>query len=119
MRQSSLPLAVLILMTIAAPSLSFAQSGQTPPAERDDGLLPNEEELRELGDLAERMLRRFGDRMEPMAERLRALVDDLDAYEAPEMLPNGDIIIRRKPDVPERAPEEDTDGEDGRGGVAL
>ncbi|MEO0360639.1 MAG: AAA+ family ATPase [Pseudomonadota bacterium] len=64
-------------------------------------LLPDDEELRALGDMAQRWMREFADRMDPFAERLRELVDDLDAYEAPERLPNGDIIIRRKPDAPE------------------
>ena len=42
------------------------------------------------------MLEGFGAEMAPALDRLRALTDQLDAYEAPEMLPNGDIIIRRK-----------------------
>ena len=44
----------------------------------------------------------------PMLESLREKVDDLSNYEAPEVLPNGDIIIRRKPDAPapETGPEE-------------
>ena len=36
---------------------------------------------------------------ETLADRLGELVDDIDAYEAPEIMPNGDIIIRRKPDA--------------------
>jgi hypothetical protein len=35
-------------------------------------------------------------------------VKDWSVYEAPEMLPNGDIIIRRKPDAP--PPEVAPDG---------
>ncbi|NNL18844.1 MAG: hypothetical protein HKP37_08915 [Boseongicola sp.] len=42
--------------------------------------------------------------MEPAIDDLSALLDNLDAYHAPEVLPNGDIIIRRKtplePDEP-------------------
>ena len=34
---------------------------------------------------------------------------DWSAYEAPEMLPNGDIIIRRKPDHPLTPPETPTE----------
>ncbi len=34
-----------------------------------------------------------------MVEQLKDMVDDMNAYQAPEMLPNGDIIIRRKPDT--------------------
>lgn len=34
--------------------------------------------------------------MEPAVDGLEGLLDDLGAYHAPEVLPNGDIIIRRK-----------------------
>lgn len=46
--------------------------------------------------------------MEPAMDDFSALLDNLDAYHAPEVLPNGDIIIRRKtPSDPEESdPEE-------------
>lgn len=100
--------AALCALTLTAPpagaqsfpiqSYPIQSPSETPQGE---GPLPSERELRELGALAERLLRDFGERLAPMGERLRELVDDLDSYEAPEMLPNGDIIIRRKPDAPE------------------
>ncbi|MCH2075656.1 MAG: hypothetical protein MK180_02060 [Rhodobacteraceae bacterium] len=49
--------------------------------------------------------------MGPALSELLERVDDLSNYESPEMLPNGDIIIRRKPDAPEYAAPEI--GEDG------
>jgi hypothetical protein len=42
---------------------------------------------------------------EPMLRDLMAQMDDLTNYHAPEMLPNGDIIIRRKLAVEMEAPE--------------
>lgn len=71
------------------------------PLSADEGSppLPPEDELEQLGDLAESWMKRFADRMSPMVEQLKDLVDDMNAYQAPEMLPNGDIIIRRKPDA--------------------
>lgn len=36
--------------------------------------------------------------MEPALDDLSELVESLDRYHPPEMLPNGDIIIRRKTD---------------------
>ena len=46
------------------------------------------------------------DEMAPALDQLRNLTDQLDAYEAPEVLPNGDIIIRRKtPLAPGDAPD--------------
>ncbi|QUJ77069.1 hypothetical protein KDD17_03290 [Sulfitobacter albidus] len=51
-----------------------------------------------------------------MGPKLRAVleeVEDWSAYEAPEVLPNGDIIIRRKPDAPlPDAPERDAPQQD-------
>ena len=41
-------------------------------------------------------LRAFSEEMTPILQSLAALVDDIDAYHAPERLPNGDIILRRK-----------------------
>ena len=53
----------------------------------------------------------------PFLQGLGAVVDDLTLYEMPERLPNGDIIIRRRPDAPAPPPLE---GEgDGDGGVEL
>ena len=37
--------------------------------------------------------------MEPAIRDLEGAIDNLNAYHAPEVLPNGDIIIRRKPDA--------------------
>jgi putative sigma-54 modulation protein len=39
-------------------------------------------------------------------DKLMAMVDDITNYQAPEMLENGDIIIRRKPDAPPVQPPE-------------
>ena len=41
-------------------------------------------------------LREFMQQMDPAMEELRGLLDDINAYHPPEILPNGDIIIRRK-----------------------
>ena len=39
--------------------------------------------------------------MKPMADQLFKLIDDIGNYEAPVVLDNGDILIRRKPAAPE------------------
>lgn len=71
------------------------------PIHADDSKspLPTEDELQQLGELAESWMKRFSEKVSPMVEQLKGMVDDLNAYQAPEMLPNGDIIIRRKPDA--------------------
>ena len=66
---------------------------------------PTDEEMEQLGDIAQSWMKRFADRMAPMVGQLKEMVDDLDAYEAPEMLENGDIIIRRKREKPAPADE--------------
>ena len=51
-------------------------------------------------DLMERglglLMEELGGEMAPMLQQLRELAGEMGAYEAPEMLPNGDIIIRRR-----------------------
>lgn len=46
--------------------------------------------------------------MEPALDDMRGFLDNLDAYHPPEVLPNGDIIIRRKRQV-EDLPEGETE----------
>lgn len=69
--------------------------------------------MRDLRDLAEDMgpeLRRFVQEMGPAFGELLGKIDDLNAYHPPELLPNGDIILRRKtPDEIEPAPPEGGD----------
>ncbi len=60
--------------------------------------------LDELGALMEEAgpaLQQFLAEMGPKLRGVLEEVEDWSAYEAPEVLPNGDIIIRRKPDAPE------------------
>ena len=52
--------------------------------------------LRGLMDEMEPALRQLQEGMEPALRDLMEKLDDLDAYHLPEVLPNGDIIIRRK-----------------------
>lgn len=65
----------------------------------------------EFQGLAEEMgpaLRQFANEMGPKLSELLDEVEDWNAYQAPEMLPNGDIIIRRKPDHPLTPPDTPT-----------
>ena len=43
--------------------------------------------------------------IETLMERLPVVIDNLPNYEVPEILPNGDIIIRRKRKLPRIDPE--------------
>lgn len=46
-------------------------------------------------------MRGLMEEMEPALEDLSDLLDQIDTYHPPEVLPNGDIIIRRKTPLPE------------------
>lgn len=96
-------LSPLVLVVALALPLS-AQDAQT---ERDEGLSLVERGMRQLfegllkdmepalGEMAEAMKE-----LEPMARQLADLIGDVQHYDAPERLENGDIIIRRKADAP-------------------
>ena len=77
------PLAATLALALAAAPAAAQEAG---PGEGFDLM------ERGLGLLMEGL----GDEMAPMLRQLRELAGELDAYEAPERLPNGDIIIRRK-----------------------
>ena len=64
--------------------------------------------LRELQGLADEFGPAMGDflrEMGPAMARVLSQVEDWTRYEAPEILPNGDIIIRRKRDPDVQKPE--------------
>jgi hypothetical protein len=68
-----------------------------------------EPEGRDLMSEALRLfMRGLLEEMEPAMDDFSALLDNLDAYHAPEVLPNGDIIIRRKTPI---EPDDPAQGE--------
>ena len=75
-------------------------------AQQADGPLDNlfGDLRRQLGDLTEEvapLMEEFNQEVVPLLEELTGQIKDLNAYHPPEVLPNGDIIIRRKlPDQP-------------------
>ncbi len=70
---------------------------------------PTIEDLRGFADQFGPALQSFMQEMGPALADLAAQVQDWSVYEAPEVLPNGDIIIRKKPkdETEEVAPEEE------------
>ncbi len=95
----------LIVATLVAASF------HAPVANADSGSIP--EALRELERQAEDLLgpeaREAVESLLPMIEslmdRLPLLIDNLPQYEIPEIMPNGDIIIRRKRKLPKIDPD--------------
>ncbi|WP_271949466.1 hypothetical protein [Ruegeria faecimaris] len=66
---------------------------------------PALEDLLGLADQFGPAMQSFFEEMGPALAELAAEVQDWSVYEAPEILPNGDIIIRKKPPEPELEPE--------------
>lgn len=62
------------------------------------------EEMEPTLDEMQRGLEGAARELGPALDQLMALFDDIRNYEAPERLPNGDIIIRRRPDAPPPRP---------------
>lgn len=57
---------------------------------------PALDDLQGLAEDAQPALRDFVREMGPALGEILGRIDDLNAYHAPEVLPNGDIIMRRK-----------------------
>ena len=72
---------------------------------------PAIEDLRKFSEEVEPGLRRFVQEMGPALGELFAQIDDFTAYHPPEMLPNGDIILRRKTPM-EQLEEKKEEGEE-------
>ena len=60
------------------------------------GIEPAMKDLQGLVDEMQPQMRRFVEEMGPALGQLLSQIDDISAYHPPEMLPNGDIILRKK-----------------------
>ena len=65
-----------------------------------DEVEPALEEMENFAGEVEPALRDFAEEMGPALAELMSVIDEIGNYEAPEVLPNGDIIIRRREDAP-------------------
>ena len=89
-----------------AASFALAAIIAVQPAAADDGKsLPEalqdlEREADILSEQTHRAIEGLLPMLESVMERLPLLIDSIPEYEAPKILPNGDIIIRRKRDLP-------------------
>ncbi|MEO0937942.1 MAG: hypothetical protein AAFY38_07285 [Pseudomonadota bacterium] len=101
---------VLLIALLSAAPLA-AQAEDTPPSMMERGMQlfleglaqemePALDEFRELTEEFGPAMRGFIQQMGPALGDLMERVDDWSLYELPEVLPNGDIIIRRKSDAP-------------------
>ncbi len=83
----------LIAVSLASPAVAE----ETKPE-------PYLEGLNEFAEGMRKLLEGFADELEPMMEDLAERLEGLRGYHPPEVLPNGDIIIRRK--TPEELKQE-------------
>lgn len=115
-------LVALLLLMLATPPLQ-AQDDISPVAPSEEGRSADEglslmergarmfldgmrremePALQDMADMLATMgpaMQEFLREMGPAMTDLLGRIDDLSVYDAPELLPNGDIIIRRKPDA--------------------
>jgi hypothetical protein len=115
---------VIALTALLLATPAVAQDDTTGSDKMEDGLQLFLDGLRdELGPTLDNFgawanqfgpaLQDFMTEMGPALADMMDQVQDWSRYETPEILPNGDIIIRRKPDLPPEAePEKDPDGTD-------
>ena len=61
---------------------------------------PAIEELKGMSEEMSDAMALFTAEMGPALAEMMTRIDDLRNYDSPEIMPNGDIIIRRKPDAP-------------------
>ena len=62
-----------------------------------------------LAEGTQLLLRGLMEEMQPALDEMRDAFSNLDVYYPPEILPNGDIIIRRKVPLTPEEPEGDTE----------
>lgn len=113
---------IVTLMALAGPAPLAAQS-ETPPQDGMRGLLdellrdlaPSLDELQGLAEDMRPALRDFMRSMGPALNDMLETVEDWSRYDPPVILPNGDILIRRRPagtlppDTPDRNTPEPTE----------
>jgi hypothetical protein len=101
----------LILALALTPLPALAQETPAPEAEEGPSLMERGLALffegfrQELEPALEGMGEALTE-VKPALDSMMAMIDDMTNYTMPEMLENGDIIMRRKPDAPPLEPPE-------------
>ncbi len=106
---------IAAVTTVAALAVALAVSAPPPPQAQTNAQTGEEPAgpgaEKPLSEQIEEAIRGLVESVEPALEQLRDTfrvferVDSLENYEEPEILPNGDIIIRRKEAAPPYDPE--------------
>ncbi len=117
-------LAILTILIGLAAQPALPQEAETPQDEDGFSLMeegarlfmrgimsemePALDEMRKSMDELGPAFAEFAQAIGPAFAALLDQIDDIRHYEAPEIMPNGDIIIRRSPDAPAWEPDPDT-----------
>ncbi|PCJ09411.1 MAG: hypothetical protein COB16_04395 [Rhodobacteraceae bacterium] len=118
MKQIVLPLTVAALL--AAPAFAQDSDQDQGPGLMEQGMelfweglrqemAPTLDDLRKLADELGPSMQGFLNEMGPALAEIATQVEDWSTYEMPEILPNGDIIIRKKP-APDDSEQPDVSG---------
>lgn len=104
--------ALILAVALATQPARADEAETTPPGLTE--IAPFMESLRGL-------MEGWAQEARPLIEQLAEKMSDLNAYEPPEVLPNGDIIIRRKskPDEAPNAPLDQTPQPNPDGSIDL
>lgn len=101
---------IMTRFTLILSCLLLSQPAVAQEEDRFEGFFQKLEELsNEAQGLLEGWMEDFGPRLEELAPLFEDLADklgDISAYHPPEVLPNGDIIIRRKTPLPPPDPDD-------------
>jgi hypothetical protein len=98
MQNSSRILAVFCALGLLAQPLTAAGTDEPEP--------PKQFDFEKFADAAREVLDKLTEEVLPLLKELGEKVGEVSEYQAPEVLPNGDIIIRRKKPE-ETAPEDE------------
>lgn len=120
MKQVLIPAFVAVSLT-ACPLAAQDQEGENGSSLMERGaelfwkglreeMAPSLQELEGLMSKIGPSMQSFLAEMGPALAEIADKVEDWSRYEAPEILPNGDIIIRRKPDLPEAETANEAEG---------
>jgi hypothetical protein len=86
------------------PALMITLASAPAQAEEDTTIGRFLDLLNQFSTDSDDMMKQFMDEMSPALTELQDTISDWSNYAAPEVLPNGDIIIRRKPNLPDEKP---------------
>ena len=110
-----------ILLVCGLAMIAATTPAMADPESDDDDKLRLNDVFRKLLDEMKPQLEELIEEAQPhldsmmqMMDKLRAM-DDPRHYQLPEVLPNGDIIIRRRPDAPPYTPKDPEQDEAERG----